>query len=175
MSAARPPDEHTTRRLLILLAALLPIVAAAQPPAPGAQRPPWERPAAPAADAGDAAAQPTLADDKDAIDAGRKWLALIDAGKPGTAWDSASKQLQTTVQRGTFVAEMRSVRAPLGKPASRDAVKFARAHELPGAPSGDYTIIEFETRFAGGKRLTEQLVWVVESGDVWRVAGYYYR
>ncbi len=118
---------------------------------------------------------PTLGDDKDTIEAGQKWLALIDAGKADAAWDSASKQLQSVVKRDKFVAEMREVRKPLGKLASRMAVKFARAHDLPGAPTGDYAIIEYDVNFAGGKHLSEQLVWALEENDRWRVAGYYYR
>jgi hypothetical protein len=119
--------------------------------------------------------QPTLGDDKDTIEAGQKWLALIDAGKAGTAWDVASKQLQSVVKRDQFVTEMRDVRKPLGKLATRTAVKFARAHDLPGAPAGDYAIVEYDVNFAGGKRLSEQLVWSLEENDTWRVAGYYYR
>jgi len=162
------------RRLLALAAGLcvllapVPAALAQVPPVPApppAQAPPAE-PAAP---------QPTLGDDKESIDAGRKWLELIDAGKAGAAWDLASKQLQSAVKRDKFTAEMNQVRKPLGKLESRTAVKFARSHELPGAPAGDYAIIEFDAKFTNGKRLTEQLIWALEDRDVWRVAGYYYR
>jgi hypothetical protein len=141
---------------------------ATQAPAPAkaaTQPPPTEPPPA----------QPTLGDDKDAIDAGKKWLELLDADKSGVAWDSASKQLQSVVKREAFIADVRNARKPLGKLESRSAVKFARAHQLPGAPAGDYTIIEFEATYAGGKHLSEQVIWTIEEGDVWRVAGYFYR
>ncbi len=119
--------------------------------------------------------QPTLGDDKEAIQAGMKWLALIDTGKSGFAWDEASKQLKSTVTRKQFIAGIRDARKPLGKLESRTAVKFARSHDLPGAPAGDYAIIEYDAKFADGKRVTEQLVWTLEEQDIWRVAGYYYR
>ncbi|HEX9301987.1 MAG TPA: DUF4019 domain-containing protein [Casimicrobiaceae bacterium] len=157
--------------LMLVACALVLLVppAFAQTPAastpPATQAPPTEPPPE----------QPTLGDDKDTIEAGQKWLALIDAGKADAAWDSASKQLQSVVKRDKFVAEMRDVRKPLGKLASRTAVKFARAHDLPGAPAGDYAIVEYDVNFAGGKRLSEQLVWSLEENDRWRVAGYYYR
>ncbi len=120
-------------------------------------------------------AQPTLGDDREAIQAGLKWLALIDGGNSGFAWDEASKQLKSTVTRKQFIAGMRDARKTFGKLESRSAVKFARSHELPGAPSGDYAIIEYEAKFLGGKRMAEQLVWTLEEQDTWRVAGYYYR
>ena len=119
--------------------------------------------------------QPSLADDQDAIEAGKKWLQLLDAGKAGAAWDVSSNQLQSEVKRDKFIAEMRRVRKPLGKLSSRTAVKFARAHDLPGAPSGDYAVIEYDAQYANGKHLSEQLIWAIAEGDSWRVAGYFYR
>ncbi len=159
------------RMLVACALVMLAPVAFAQPaaapprPPPSTQAPPTEPPAQ----------QPTKGDDKEAIEAGKKWLALIDAGNAGAAWDSASKQLQSVVKRDQFVAEMRDVRNPLGKLTARTAVRFARAHDLPGAPTGDYAIIEFDSKFAAGGHLAEQLIWTIGPGDIWRVAGYYYR
>ena len=103
------------------------------------------------------------------------WLALLDAGKPEAAWDLASKQLQSEVKRDAFIAKVRNARKPLGKLASRTEVKFARAHDLPGAAAGDYAIIEFDAKYQNGKRLSEQVIWAFEEGDTWRVSGYFYR
>jgi len=152
-----------TRVVVLLLALAVPIALAQAPPA--TQAPPASPPDQ----------QPSLNDDKESIEAAKKWLALLDGGKAGAAWDVASKQMQSKVKRDVFIAEVRGVRKPLGKLASRTPIKFARAHDLPGAPSGDYTIIEFEAQYAKGKRLSEQVIWTIEEGDVWRVAGYFYR
>ncbi len=144
--------------------------ACAQPAAPpAASASPAAPPTSPPAE------QPTLRDDHDSIDAGMKWLALVDSGKAGAAWDLASKQLQSAVTRDKFVAAIRDARKPLGNVEGRTAERFARAHELPGAPEGDYVIIEYKARFAKGRELREQLVWAIEDGEIWRVAGYYYR
>jgi len=121
------------------------------------------------------AEQPTLRDDRDSIDAGMKWLALIDAGKAGDAWDLSSKQLKSAVTRAKFVDGMRDARKSFGKLEGRTAERFARSHQMPGAPDGDYVIIEYTARFGQGRKLQEQLVWTIEDGDIWRVAGYYYR
>ena len=143
------------------------------PPQPPTKAPPTPPPIAPSTEPPPSG--PTLGDDKDVIEAGKKWLALLDAGKPGAAWDLASKQLQKGVKRDAFIADVRRVRKPLGKLATRTEVKFARAHDLPGAVSGDYAIIEFDTKFENGKLLHEQTIWAFEEGDVWRVSGYFYR
>ena len=161
--------------IVALTIAILPAARAqtgAPPPQPSAppatQPPPTAPPTAPPLE------QPTLKDDKDSIEAAKKWLELLDTDKAGLAWDNASKQLKSVVKRDQFVAQMRGVRKPLGKLQSREAVKFGRANELPGAPAGDYALIEFEAKYKNGK-LAEQVVWSIEEGDIWRVAGYFYR
>ncbi len=164
--------------VLALLAAALSFAAAAQLPPAGTQRPPWERMAPPppaAAEDDDLSKQPTLGDDNDTIEAGQKWLALIDAGRAGAAWDVASAYLKSVVTRDQWVKGMRDYRKPFGKLASRRAVKFGRAHSMPGAPDGDYAIIQYEAAFANGKRATEQLTWMLEGENTWRVSGYYIR
>jgi len=135
-------------------------------------QPPAAAPKAPAKDEG---VQPTLRDDRDVIDASTKWLALLDSGKMGEAWDVASPYLKKQVTRKRWVDGLRDMRKPFGKLQSRSPEKFARAHEMPDAPQGDYAIVEFQSTFAQGKRATEQIVWIFGSDEVWRVSGYYIR
>ncbi|HQR12637.1 MAG TPA: DUF4019 domain-containing protein [Casimicrobiaceae bacterium] len=142
-----------------------PTPAAATPPAGGAARP----------STGSEPAQPTMGDDKDTIAAAQKWLALLDDGKVGVAWDVSSKHLKSVVTRQEWVKGIADARKPFGKLKSRTPEKFARSHAMPGAPDGDYSIIEFVSEFANGKRAQEQLIWMLEPGDVWRVSGYYIR
>jgi hypothetical protein len=163
---------------LFLALLVPPMVAVAQlPQGAGAQRPPWEKAVPPPAAAvgGDAADQPTLADDSDTIEAGQKWLMLIDEGRADAAWDVASTHLRSVVTRDQWINGIRRFRKPFGKLASRKAVKFGRAHSMPGAPDGDYAIIEYESTFANGKHATEQLIWMLEGESSWRVSGYYIR
>ena len=117
----------------------------------------------------------TLADDKATVAAGEKWLALIDSGTAGQAWDLASPHLKASVTRAKFVSGMRDMRKPFGKLVSRTAAQFARAHSMPGAPDGDYAIVQYEVAFANGKKGSELLTWVLGSDEQWRVAGYYIR
>jgi hypothetical protein len=151
------------RLVLWLAVALFAAAASAQQPPP---------PAKSDAPKGD---QPSLRDDQQSIDAARQWLERLDGGNTGPLWDNASKTLQKRVTRDKWVSGLRDMRQPFGKVDGRRAVKFARAHELPDAPSGDYAIIEFETDFANGKRAVEQVVWFLEPDDIWRVSGYFIR
>jgi len=119
--------------------------------------------------------QPTRAEDKDVIEASQKWLKLIDAGRYGDAWDGGAAPLKKSVTRKGFIDGIGEARKPFGAVKSRTPGRFARAHELPGGPQGDYALISFDTRFANGKQAEEQVIWLLESGDNWRVSGYFIR
>ena len=168
--------NRAAARVLILLAAaawLSP--AAAQPSPPAAQPlPPATAPPMPPATE-PPEVQPTMADDKDTIRAAEKWLALLDSGKIGAAWDAGAPHLKSVVTRKEWIQGITEARKPFGKLESRKAEKFARAHQLPGAPEGDYSIVEFVSKFKNGKQAAEQVIWMLGEGDVWRVSGYFIR
>jgi hypothetical protein len=152
----------TRRLLLTFVAAMWCAFAAAQPAQPG---PPQT----------DMPAQPTLGDDKDTIEATRKWLSLLDSGKAGAAWDVASTYLKSVVTRQKWVTEITAARKTFGKLKERTPVRFARSHSMPGAPDGDYAFIELESVFVNGKQATEHVTWTLDKDEVWRVSGYFIR
>jgi hypothetical protein len=122
------------------------------------------------------AVQPTLRDDHDVLEASEKWLAILDAGKFGDAYDLGAPSLRKVVTRSKWIKGIGDARKPFGKAQSRSREKFARTHALPGLPDGDYAIVEFKTTFSSGKRAAEQLTWQYDAdGKIWRVAGYYIR
>ena len=155
------------RALLVLAAAWLPLQAAAQTAAPAA--------IAPGAPATDAPAQPTPRDDKETIEASTKWLALLDSGKTGAAWGVSSPHLKSVVTRKNWIDGITSARKPFCDFVKRTPIKFARSHSMPGAPDGDYSILEFDTEFANGKRASEHIIWMLGEREVWSVSGYYIR
>ncbi len=156
----------------------LPAAQTAQPPAASSIAAPAASTAvapSPPSTGGDEPTQPTMFEDKESISAAQKWLELLDTGKLGTAWDVSAKYLKSTVTRAEWVKGVADARKPYGKFKSRTAARFARSHSLPGAPDGDYAIIEFESAFANGKKAAEQVIWMFEPGDKWRVSGYFIR
>jgi Protein of unknown function (DUF4019) len=161
-----------TRRGILLFAVALCAVWSGAVPAQGAT-PPAAKKAAPAAD--DSRDQPTLGDDKDVIAASERWLKLLDDGKLGPAWDSAAPLLKSAVTRVEWIEGIGAARKPFGQVKSRASDRFARSHEMPGGPQGDYAIVAFQTVFANGKHAEEQLTWQLGDNDTWRVSGYYIR
>jgi hypothetical protein len=46
---------------------------------------------------------------------------------------------------------------------------------LPGAPDGDYVVIQFVTSFGNKKSAIETVTPMLEKDGSWRVSGYYIR
>jgi hypothetical protein len=162
------------RLLMTIVAATWCATAVAQPATPPAV--PRKAPAsATAALPADDALQPSTRDDKETIEASRAWLALLDAGKFGAAWDGAAPYLKSVVTRQKWIAGLTAAREPFGKLKQRAPVKFARSHAMPEAPEGDYSIIEFDSEFANGKVASEQVIWMLGDNQDWHVSGYYIR
>jgi hypothetical protein len=57
---------------------------------------------------------------------------------------------------------------------SRGARAAQRASSLPGAPDGEYVVLQFDSSFANKQVAVETVTAVFEDG-VWRVVGYFIR
>ena len=75
--------------------------------------------------------------------------------------------------RDKFIAGMREARDPT-ESSRREARAIRALAQYAGRADGDYVIIEYTAKFAKGK-MSEHLVWTLEDGAIWRVAGYNYR
>jgi predicted SnoaL-like aldol condensation-catalyzing enzyme len=62
---------------------------------------------------------------------------------------------------------------PLGKVISRKLKTTSYQTTLPGAPDGQYVVIQFETSFQNKKSASEIVTPMVDKDGKWRVSGYY--
>jgi hypothetical protein len=79
--------------------------------------------------------------------AAEKWLSLIDGEKYGESWKEAAEFFRNAVKQGQWEQSMQSMRKPLGKLVSRQVKSKTYSTSLPGAPDGEYVVIQFETPF----------------------------
>lgn len=113
-----------------------------------------------------------LADEKEvALQITRAWLMQIDAGEYGKSWEEAASLFKGSVRRKDWVDLLNRHRSPLGKVVSRKIEQSAYRKELPGAPQGDYVVIQFITQFEHRPATAETVTPMLEDGE-WRVAGY---
>jgi len=107
-----------------------------------------------------------------AASSGEAWLKLVDGGKYADSWKEASAYFRSRVPEKTWVSMVQGVRAPLGSLVSRSQPSVTFAKTLPGAPDGNYALMQFQTSFKNKASAVETLT-VMADGDQWRVAGYF--
>ena len=110
---------------------------------------------------------------KGAVMAAEKWLALVDAGNYTESWNEAAGYFKKAVKQDQWEQSLQSARQPLGELISRNLTSKVYTKTLPGAPDGEYVIMQFESAFQNKKSALETVTCVKEKDGHYRVAGYY--
>jgi uncharacterized protein DUF4019 len=125
-----------------------------------------------AAASGLAAAQEDELAATPALAAAEIWLTLLDEGRYGQAWDRVVPMMQERIARTQWETGLATTRQPLG-PALRRKLRQANlTHILPGAPEGDYFVLQYDTVFEGRPLTTEVVTAMKDRDGIWRVSGY---
>lgn len=106
------------------------------------------------------------------IRAAKAWVLLLDQEHWSESWDAAGILFKSQIQKERWASMIQPVRQPLGQLSSRSILSATRTSSLPGAPSGDYEIVEFRTNFAQKREAVETIVLAREGSD-WKVTGYF--
>lgn len=110
-----------------------------------------------------------------AVAAADAWLRLVDGGQYGQSWDEAAVYFKGAVARDKWEEMMAAGRKPFGACASRNVKAKKYATSLPGAPDGQYVVIQFAASFDNKKQAVETVTPMLDQDGTWRVAGYYIR
>jgi DNA-binding CsgD family transcriptional regulator len=102
----------------------------------------------------------------------RDWVALLDQERWADSWSAAGTLFKANVAKTAWTAQIQSVRQRLGPASSRLVQNVTEASSLPGAPDGEYEIIQFLTNFEHKNGATETVVLSHEPPG-WRVVGYF--
>ncbi len=115
-------------------------------------------------------------DDKirDADEAAGKWLALIDGRQYQDSWEQAASLFKQQVSTDNWRQSISTARQPLGAMISRKLISATYATSLPGAPDGEYVVLQYQTRFKYKKSAIETVTPMLDNKR-WRVSGYYVR
>ena len=111
--------------------------------------------------------------EKPIVAAAQSWLGGIDSGNYVNSWKQASSYFQGAVTEKNWTDALTGARRPLGKLLARNLVKTQSVTSLPGAPDGNYLVMQFETSFENKKSAVELVTFVREKDGSWRSAGYY--
>jgi hypothetical protein len=110
-----------------------------------------------------------------AVSVAERWLGMIDEGKYAESWKEAAELFRNALTQEQWVNSLQAGRKPLGKLVSRKVLTKAYKTSLPGAPDGEYVVIQFQTSFENKKASIETVTPMIEKDGKWRVSGYYVR
>ena len=113
--------------------------------------------------------------EKVAVSASEKWIGLVDEGKYSESWKEAAEYFKNAVKPEQWAESMQTIRKPLGKLVARKVKNTSCKTSLPGAPDGQYIVIQFETSFENKKSAVETVTPMMERDGKWRVSGYFIR
>jgi len=108
-----------------------------------------------------------------AISGALKWLTEVDEGKYADSWNDAAGYFKNAVEKEQWVQSLQAVRKPLGNLISREPKNATYRTSLPGAPDGQYVVIQFQASFENKKSAIETVTPMLDKDGNWRVSGYY--
>ena len=107
--------------------------------------------------------------------AAEAWLKFVDSGDYSQSWVEASSFFKSHVTQKEWERQIQAARGPLGALLSRKLKSAAYKTELPGAPDGQYVVIQYDTSFADKKSSVETVTAMLDKDGQWRVSGYFIR
>ena len=108
----------------------------------------------------------------DAGKAAQQWLALLDASNFDACWNALAPAARDQIGKADFSGSLAAVREQYGAAKARRASKVTFTHKLPGAPDGDYVVLQYETDFSRNGHAVETVV-PMRTTDGWKVSGYF--
>jgi len=111
--------------------------------------------------------------EKAAVAASGAWLLLVDEGNYAESWNQASGLFKSAVTKEQWQNSLKAFRVPLGKVTVRKLKSKQYTKSLPGAPDGEYVVIQYETTFEKKQSAIETITPMLDKDGKWRVSGYY--
>lgn len=123
---------------------------------------------------GTLAAQERSAADQAVAVTAQAWLELLDRGEYQETWSQAAALFQGAVTAEQWATASRAARDQVGVLVSRSVRGVAAPAQLPGAPPGEYRVVEFTSVFGGTPQATETVI-LRREGEEWKVVGTWVR
>ena len=103
-----------------------------------------------------------------------EWLELVDAKQYESSWIQSASLFRNAISSSAWARAIDQARGPLGSVVSRKLMSATYTTTLPGAPDGEYVVIQYQTRFENKNEGIETITPMLDEGQ-WRVSGYYVR
>ena len=104
--------------------------------------------------------------------AARAWLAQMDIGRYGAAYDDSAPQLREATTRVQWETGIERARAPLGVVIARKIRQAACTRGTQADPEAEICVVQYDSQFEH-RPLADERVTVLKGKDgAWRVAAY---
>jgi hypothetical protein len=108
-----------------------------------------------------------------ATEAAQKWVKLMDDGKYGESWDEAASMFKSQVTKEQWKGMAEQVGGQVGKVSKRTFKSADYTTKLPGAPEGEYVVVQYDSTFSTAGAVTEIITPTKDKDGKWRVSGYF--
>ncbi len=109
----------------------------------------------------------------DAVNVSLAWLEVVDGGDYGGGWDAAAGLVQDSTPKEQFSQAVGTLRGSFGAVQSRTFAKAEYSKVLPGAPDGEYVVIQYNTVFENKAEAVETITPMLDWDGTWKVSGYF--
>ncbi len=107
--------------------------------------------------------------------AAESWVALVDQEQYAASWEAAAASFKGAVPQQKWAQAVGVARGPFGGLKSRSVKSSTATRTLPGAPDGDYVVLQFNTVFEKKAAALETIAVLHDPDGHWRVVGYFVR
>ena len=107
------------------------------------------------------------------VEAAEAWLRMIDERDYSQSWDEAAVLFRNAVNKETWLQQVEAFRRPLGKCTNRKLKGTTYSTTMPGAPDGEYVVIQFDSSFENKMAAIETVTPMKEEDGTWKVSGYF--
>ena len=101
-----------------------------------------------------------------------RWLDLIDRGLYVDSWVAAATVLQEGIPEKQWTADLAARQPKVGRMVMRERKSESYSKTLRGAPTGDYVVVTYLTKFEKIPLAEETLALARDATGQWHVAGY---
>jgi hypothetical protein len=101
------------------------------------------------------------------------WLQLVDSGEKAESWFQASSDFRGAVSKEQWIHALDTVRIPLGRMVTRKLKTATYTTKLPNQKSGEYVVIQYDTRYDKAPEMAETVIMVLGKSGTWKVSGYF--
>jgi len=100
------------------------------------------------------------------------WLQKLDQKNYAETWQETALLLRNQVPVNQWVKSLSELHQMFGRKQSRFLKAAHYTTNLPGAPDGEYVVLQYNTIFENKKGAIETVTPMLENGE-WRISGYY--